>query len=260
MDLGTVLGLAIAFVSVGLAIVLGGGNPLALINIPSIVVVFGGTFGAVMCAFPLAKSLSLHKLVMQAVFGESRDPADTVRDIVKFAEIARREGILSLENHVEELDDEFIVRGIKMAVDGTDPDLIREIMETELEALMDRHMKGKMVLDQFGKYAPAFGMIGTLMGLIFMLGNMTDPSTIGPSMAVALITTLYGAVIANGFAGPIGDKLFSKDQEEVMIKTIAIAGIMAIQSGDNPRVVESKLLTYLPPEARVGFGDDAEAA
>jgi len=260
VDLATVGGLGIALVSVMLAIVLGGGNPLALINIPSVVVVFGGTAGAVVCAFPLAKSLGLPKLVMKAVFGSTPDPAETIRDIVKYAEIARREGILSLENHIGDMKDEFIVRGIKMAVDGTDPELIREIMETELESLMERHMQGKMVLDQFGKYAPAFGMIGTLMGLIFMLGSMEDPSTIGPSMAVALITTLYGAVIANGFAGPIADKLYAKDQEEVMLKTIIIAGVMSIQSGDNPRVVESKLLTYLPPADRVAFGDDAQAA
>lgn len=258
MDISTIIGLGVAFASVALAIVLGG-DPLALINIPSFVVVVGGTIGAVIAAFPLAQSIALPKLVMKAVMGASPDPGETIRNIVKFAEVARREGILSLENHVEDMDDEFMVRGIKMAVDGTDPELIREILETDLESLMDRHMKGKMVLDQFGKYAPAFGMIGTLMGLIFMLGNMEDPSSIGPSMAVALITTLYGAVIANTFAGPIGDKLYNKDQEEVLIRTITIAGIMAIQSGDNPRVVESKLLTYLPPAQRADVAQDQAA-
>lgn len=250
MDVATVAGLCIAFIAVGLSIVMGGGNPLALINIPSLIVVFGGTAGAVIAAFPLAVSMSLPKLVMKAIFGQSADPVDAIKDLVKYAEIARREGILSLENHVQDMRDEFIVRGIKMAIDGTDPELIKVIMETELEGLMERHMKGKMVLDQFGKYAPAFGMIGTLLGLIFMLASMEDPSTIGPSMAIALITTLYGAVIANAFAGPIGDKLYCKDQEEVLLKTIIIAGVMAIQSGDNPRVVESKLLTYLPPSRR----------
>jgi len=258
VDISTIIGLGVAFASVALAIVLGG-DPLALINIPSFVVVVGGTIGAVIAAFPLTQSIALPKLVMKAVMGASPDPGETIRNIVKFAEVARREGILSLENHVEDMDDEFMVRGIKMAVDGTDPELIREILETDLESLMDRHMKGKMVLDQFGKYAPAFGMIGTLMGLIFMLGNMEDPSSIGPSMAVALITTLYGAVIANTFAGPIGDKLYNKDQEEVLIRTITIAGIMAIQSGDNPRVVESKLLTYLPPAQRADVAQDQAA-
>lgn len=250
MDLGTVIGLCVAFIAVALSIFMGGGNPLGLINIPSLIVVFGGSAGAVIAAFPLSRSLALPKLVMKAAFGANADPADAIRDLVKYAEIARREGILSLENHVQDMKDEFIVRGIKMAIDGTDPELIKVIMETELEGLMERHMQGKMVLDQLAKYAPAFGMIGTLMGLIFMLASMDDPSTIGPSMAIALITTLYGAVIANTFAGPLGDKLYFKDQEEVLLKTIIIAGVMAIQSGDNPRVVESKLLTYLPPSRR----------
>lgn len=250
MDLGTVIGVVVAFVAVAAAIVLGGGNPMALIDVASIVVVFGGSAGAVICAFPLARTLTAHKFVLKAVFGQTADPAIAIKDLVKYAEIARREGILSLENHVSDMKDEFIVRGIKMAIDGTDPELIKVIMETELEGMMTRHMQGKLVLDQFGKYAPAFGMIGTLLGLIFMLGSMEDPSTIGPSMAVALITTLYGAVIANAFAGPIGDKLYAKDQDEILLKTIIIAGVMSIQSGDNPRVVESKLLTYLPPSRR----------
>jgi len=253
VDIATVGGLILAGVCCFLAILLGGGNPIAMINIPSVIVVFGGSTGAVIAAFPLASSLGLPKLVMKAVFGQTADPAQTIKDIVSYAEIARREGILSLENHVGDMTDEFIIRGIKMAVDGTDPELIRVIMETELEAMMERHMQGKMVLDNFGKYAPAFGMIGTLIGLILMLGSMEDPSTIGPSMAVALITTLYGAIIANAFAGPIGDKLYANDQEETRLKTIVIAGVMAIQSGDNPRVVESKLLTYLPPAQRDAF-------
>jgi len=259
VDIGTVVGLVVAFVSVGLAIMLGG-DPLALINIPSLVVVVGGATGAVVCAFPLAKITKAHTVIMKSVFNEAPDVEGVIRDLVKFAEIARREGILSLENHITDMKEEFVVRGIKMAVDGTDPELIRVIMETELEGIMDRHIQGKMILDQFAKYAPAFGMIGTLMGLIFMLGSMDDPSSIGPSMAVALITTLYGAVIANVFAGPLADKLYQNDQAEVLMKTVIIAGVMAIQSGDNPRVVESKLLTYLPPNERGSFGENAEAA
>ncbi|MEX0876221.1 MAG: motility protein A [Phycisphaerales bacterium] len=259
MDIGTIIGLVVAFLSVGLAIVLGG-DPLALINIPSLVVVVGGSMGAVICAFPLARILKVHTVILKSFFSEKADVEGVIRDLVKFAEIARREGILSLENHIGDMKEEFVVRGIKMAVDGTDPELIRVIMETELEGIMDRHIAGKMMLDQLAKYAPAFGMIGTLMGLIFMLGSMDDPSKIGPSMAVALITTLYGAMIANIFAGPLADKLYNNDQEEVLLKTVIIAGVMAIQSGDNPRVVESKLLTYLPPSARSAFGEDAEAA
>ena len=250
MDIGTVIGLAIAVIAVVIGIILGGGTPAALIDMPSIFVVFGGTIGTMILSFPLAKALKLHSVVLRSVFGTTGDPVAIVRDLVKYAEVARREGILSLEGMIEDMRDPFIVRGIKMAVDGTDPELIRQVMDIEVEALMDRHAQGKKMLDTIGRYAPAFGMIGTLMGLIFMLGNMDDPSAIGPGMAVALITTLYGALIANIFANPIGDKLAAKDAEEVMVKTIIIAGVMSIQSGDNPRVVESKLLTYLPPAIR----------
>ncbi len=259
MDIGTIIGMAVGLVVIGFSVLVGG-NPMALIDVPSIVIVMGGTTGAVLTAFPLAKLLKVHTVIRKSVFNERPDIEGVIQDLVKFAEIARREGILSLENHIGDMKEEFVVRGVKMAVDGTDPELIRSIMETELDGIMERHIQGKLMLDQFGKYAPAFGMIGTLLGLIFMLGSMEDPSSIGPSMAVALITTLYGAVIANMFAGPLGDKLYSNDQEEVLLKTVVIAGVMAIQSGDNPRVVESKLLTYLPPSARKSFNTAAEAA
>ena len=257
MDIGTVAGLGIAIVAIFLSILLGGGNPASLINIPSILVVFGGTAGAILASFPMGSVLKVHKVILKTIFGTPLDPAKTIRDLVGYAEIARREGILSLENHVEEMDDPFIVRGIKMAVDGTDPELIRTILDTELEALMDRHAQGKAILDTTGKMAPAFGMIGTLMGLIFMLQNMDDPSAIGPGMAVALITTLYGALIANVVTGPIAEKLAANDADEVLVKTIVIAGVMSIQSGDNPRVVESKLLTYLPPAQRAELEEAA---
>jgi len=250
----------VAAVAILLGIILGGGNPIALFDAPSVAVVFGGTTGAVIASFPLARVTKVHSIVLKSVFTKSVDPLETIHDLVRYAEVARREGILALENLVPEMKDEFIVRGIKMAVDGTDPELINQIMETELEALIDRHAQGKQILDTTGRYAPAFGMIGTLMGLIFMLSNMDDPSKIGPGMAVALITTLYGAMIANVVTGPLADKLQSRDAEEVLVKTIVIAGVMAIQSGDNPRVVESKLLTYLPPGRRAEIEAKKEAA
>jgi chemotaxis protein MotA len=255
LDLGTVIGVIIACAAVGFGILVGG-NPAALIDVPSALIVIGGAVGATVMSFPLARVLKIHSVVLKSVFGKVPDPVSMIKDLVKYAEVARREGILSLESMIGDMKDDFLVRGIKMAVDGTDPELIRTILDTELEAMMGRHSEGKKVLDTIGKYAPAFGMIGTLLGLIFMLGNMDDPSAIGPGMAVALITTLYGAMLSNMFTGPIADKLSIKDSEEILAKTIIIAGVMAIQSGDNPRVVESKLLTYLPPAQRV----KAEAA
>jgi chemotaxis protein MotA len=257
VDFGTIIGLVIGLGAMLTGIILGGGNLGSLVDAPSIAVVIGGTIGATLLSFPIARVLKLHTVMMKVLFIKPTDPATVITDIVRFAEIARREGILALENHVEDMKDPFIVRGVKMAVDGTDPELIQQIMDTELEALMDRHAQGKQLLDAIGKYAPAFGMIGTLMGLIFMLSNMDDPSKIGPGMAVALITTLYGALISNVVTGPLGDRLAARDTEEVLVKTIIAAGVMAIQSGDNPRVVESKLLTYLPPAQRAAFEKEA---
>lgn len=250
MDIGTVIGLVLAIGAIIVTIFIAGGDFASMVNFPSMFVVFGGTIGALLISFPVARFLKLHTVVIKSFFAKTPDPVDTISDLVRYAEVARREGILSLENLIEEMRDPFIVRGVKMAVDGTDPELIRTIMDTELEALMDRHEQGKRLLDTIGRYAPAFGMIGTLMGLIFMLRNLEDPSAIGPGMAVALVTTLYGALVANCLANPLADKLAVRDAEEVLIKTIIIAGVMAIQSGDNPRVVESKLLTFLPPNRR----------
>jgi len=258
LDIGTVIGLVVAVGAIMISVVVGGGNLMDLVNGPSIFVVLVGTMGATLVSFPIARLLKLHTVVLKSVFSKSSDLVETIKDLVRFAEVARREGILSLENLIGEMKDPFIVRGVKMAVDGTDPELIRTIMETELEALMERHGQGKQILDTIGRYAPAFGMIGTLMGLIAMLANMDDPSAIGPGMAVALITTLYGAFIANVFTGPLADKLQARDAEEILVKTIIISGVMAIQSGDNPRIVESKLMTFLPPSKREAA--QAEAA
>lgn len=261
MDIGTVVGLVLAVVAIAIAVVIGGGgNIMALVDPTSVFVVIIGATGAVIVSFPLARITGLVGVVKKSFFNETGDPAETIAELVKYAEVARREGILSLENLMSEMKDPFIVRGVKMAVDGTDPELIETILETELDALTERHQSGKAVLDALAKYAPAFGMIGTLLGLIFMLKSMDDPSKIGPGMAVALITTLYGALIANLFASPIADKLAAKDAEEMLVKTIIVTGVMSIQSGDNPRVVESKLLTFLPPAQRDAFVAAREAA
>ncbi|MCW5757623.1 MAG: motility protein A [Phycisphaeraceae bacterium] len=254
MDIGTVIGLVLALLAILIAIMIGGGgNVMALVDPTSVFVVIVGAMGAVIISFPMARLTGLVKVIKKSFFNDTGDPAATISELVRYAEVARREGILSLENLMGEMKDPFIVRGVKMAVDGTDPELIRVILDTELDALSDRHAQNKAVLDGLAKYAPAFGMIGTLLGLIFMLKNMDDPSKIGPGMAVALITTLYGALIANIFASPVADKLAAKDAEELLVKTIIVTGVMSIQSGDNPRVVESKLLTFLPPARRDAF-------
>lgn len=261
MDLGTVIGVVLAVVALGIGIFIGGGGDImAIFDVVSVFIVLFGTIGAVLMSFPLARITGLVGVVKKAFFNDTSDAGETIAELVKYAEVARREGILSLENLMGEMKDPFIVRGVKMAVDGTDPELIRAILDTELDALSDRHGSAKAVLDGVAKYAPAFGMIGTLLGLIFMLKSMDDPSKIGPGMAVALITTLYGAMMANMFASPLADKLSAKDAEEMLVKTIIVTGVMSIQSGDNPRVVESKLLTFLPPAKRDAFSAAREAA
>jgi len=220
------------------------------LNMQGIILVIGASITVTFFAFPAKSVKRMGGIVKRAFFNQSPSVEQLIQDMVSYAEIARRDGILSLESTTEDIQDPFIVRGIQMAVDGSDPELIEQIMTNELENLVDRHEQGKGILDAIGKYAPAFGMIGTLVGLVAMLANLDDPSQIGSGLATALLTTFYGAVLANAFALPLADRLGRRSSEEVLYKTIIIKGVMAIQSGDNPRIVEQKLRTFLPPSAR----------
>jgi chemotaxis protein MotA len=256
MDLGTFFGFLGTWALILWAMAASGKLGI-FINVPSLIMVVGGSVTVVIFCFPINYLKQLVKVIKKGFFTESRSVQKLIADMVSFAEIARRDGILSLESSTKEIDDPFIVSGIQMAVDGTDPELIEQIMSTELDNLMDRQERGKAMLDALGKYAPAFGMIGTLVGLILMLADMSDPSSIGMGMAVALLTTMYGSIIATAFAQPLGDRLALRSSEEVLIKTIIIKGVMAIQSGDNPRIVEQKLRTFLPPSERTEEEEEA---
>jgi len=251
MDLATLIGLFLGFGLLIWSMVSSAGKDVnAFLNIPSLLIVVGGGIASVMISSPLARFVKAGKFLGKALMHKERSAQKLIKDLVSYAEIARRDGILSLEGATRDADDPFIVKGIQMAVDGTDPELIEAIMNNELEAIAERHDHGKSIFELLGKYAPAYGMIGTLIGLVVMLKNMSDPSSIGPAMAVALITTFYGSVVANMFALPIADKLAARNDEELMLKTIIIKGVMSIQSGDNPRIVEQKLKTFLPPSLR----------
>ena len=251
MDIATVVGVLLGIVLVVMAIMTGG-DIGAYLNGPAVMIVVGGSIAATMASQPLKGFLKIPKVVAKTLFNKTPEPAGIISDLVDLAEVARRDGILALEGMIEEMRDEFMVRGVQMAVDGTDPEIIQAVMETELENLLDRHETGKTMLDSLGRYAPAFGMIGTLVGLVAMLSNMDDPSKIGAGMAAALLTTLYGALLANVIFLPLADKLALRSGEEALCKTIIIHGVMSIQSGDNPRTVESKLMTFLPPTLRPG--------
>lgn len=259
MDLGILYGFLGTWVLLMWAL-FGSGDITMFIDVNSLILVVGMTSTVIFYAFPAGNVKQIVKVIKRAVFFSSPSTAKLIEDLVSYAEIARRDGILSLESTAKDIEDPFIVLGIQMAVDGTDPELIEQVLTNDLENLAERHDIGKAVLDTIGKYAPAFGMIGTLVGLVIMLSNMDDPAAIGPGMAVALLTTMYGAIIANAMALPLADRMARRSAEEVLYRSIIIKGVMSIQSGDNPRIVEQKLRTYLPPSERTEEDEDKDAA
>lgn len=249
MDLTTILGIIAGMVLLIGAIATQEGSTF-FVSISSVMIVFGGTLGATLINFPLKDVLTVFK-VMSKIFTHTQiSYNDTIDRLVRLAEKARREGILAIEREIEDLDDDFLRGGVQYAVDGTEPDTIRAIMESELQSLRDRHKLGQGIFIAMGTYAPAFGMIGTLIGLIQMLQSLDDPTKIGIGMATALVTTFYGAVAANLFFLPAAGKLSNRSKEETVQKELVLEGILAIQSGDNPRIVREKLLTFLSPAYR----------
>jgi len=220
------------------------------VDMPSVfVVIFGSLFGSMLIAQNLKQWIIALKAAKLVFFMPKGAPSELINQLVGFAETARRDGILALENVTDDIKDDYLVRGIRLAVDGTDPELIEGIMETELEIMETRHNDVIAFWSLVGKYAPTWGMLGTLIGLVLMLADMR-PETIGPNMAIALLTTYYGAIIANFIALPIADKLKSQHSIENLVKNIILKGVMSIQSGDNPRIVQQKLMIYLPPNER----------
>jgi len=247
MDIATIVGIFAGVTLVLMAII---SNIVLFINFPSMLIVVGGTVGATLINFPLGDVLGVLKTVKNAFLHKAKPPTEIIEMIVSFATAARREGILALESRAEEAGDPFLEKSIHLAVDGTAPELIKDILTTELAFLEERHSLGQGVFIAMGTFAPAFGMIGTLIGLIQMLAILDDPSKIGAGMAVALLTTLYGALIANLFCIPIAGKLKVRTRMEMLVKEVIIEGILSIQSGDNPRVVEQKLMAFIPPNMR----------
>jgi chemotaxis protein MotA len=248
MDLATVVGLAAAL---GLCVYgMGIPNLHAFIDMPSVYITLGGSTASLVAAYPAARMFNLVAVLKNALFVKNQAPVAVISQIIEFAEQARREGILALESRALEITDEFMKQGIGLAVDGTEPDLIREILETEISHMESRHEEGVAVMNFWSSAGPAFGMIGTLVGLVLMLGNMSDVASIGPNMAVALITTLYGSMLANILCLPLAEKLKVYSAKESMIKELMLEGIMALQSGDNPRIVAQKLSVFLEPSQR----------
>lgn len=246
MDLATIGGLVGGFALI-LASILAGGGLGMFIDVPSLLTVVGGATAALFINFPVAKVLGVAKVLRKAMFYDAEDPTKIIDKMVNYAERARKEGMLALEEDSETEPDKFLAKGLRLAVDGTDPQLLARIMETDISALETRHKEGKSIFEQLGMFAPAFGMIGTLIGLVQMLANLSDPSSIGGGMAIALLTTFYGAILANLVALPLAGKLKARSDEELHSREMIIEGIMSIQSGDSPRIVQEKLKSYLTP-------------
>ncbi len=242
--------LAATALIVGSILIAPGGSLKAFIDYPSLGMVIGGPIAIIFVALPFSILKNLPGVMRKLMFPNAPQLAPVIRQLVQFAEVARREGILALESRTDEIKDPFMLLGIQMAIDGTDSELMEVILRSEMEAVARRHKNGKFICDTIGRYAPAFGMIGTLVGLVIMLGNMDDPAAIGPGMAVALLTTLYGALVSNCMFLPYADKLSLVSKQELEVREMIVRGILSIQEGDNPRVLEQKLQTALPANQR----------
>ena len=222
------------------------GNVMDFVNIPSVFIVFGGVIASTVVSYPLEALKNLGKLMGNAFKLKKVDFQADIENIVSIANIARREGILALEDSVKEMNDPFMQKGIMLIIDGSDPELVKSVLETELVFVRERHSSGQAILLQMSSYSPAYGMIGTLVGLINMLKRLNDPSSLGPSMAVALVTTFYGVILANLLFTPMAKKLAAQSADECLRKEMVLEGILSIQDGENPRIIREKLNAFLP--------------
>ncbi len=250
MDPTALIGFVLALVALVGGFVLEGGHIGALFQVTAAMIVFGGTIGATMLSFSLNDLKIVPKLLTVAFFRNPPDPTETIELIVRLAEEARREGLLYLENRLEEIQDPFLRKGIQLVVDGTDPDLVRNIMEVEIFSIQDRHQTGASVFEAAGGYAPTMGIIGTVMGLVHVLGSIDTPESLGPAIALAFIATLYGVSSANIFWLPIAAKLQNLSKKELLLRQLMLEGIVSLQAGYNPILIRERLTAFLKPEVR----------
>ena len=249
MDIATIIGIAASF-GLMLMAILQGGNLGIFIDVPSMLIVFGGTAGVALINFPMADVLSMINVVKKTFLFKEEDTNTLIAQLMEFANKARKEGILSLQGSIDAVEDQFLVKALQMAVDGQEPEDLKAMLNTEIDYIHERHSMGSEILTSLGTISPAMGMVGTLIGLVQMLQNMNDPSSIGPAMAVALLTTFYGAVLANILFNPMAGKLKTRSKTELLQKTLIVEGMESILSGENPRVMEQKLHAYIAPKLR----------
>ncbi len=259
MKASTAIGIGIAFFGLAAGALMEGASPAAFLNIPALLIVLGGTFGVTFAGTSIEKIKLIPALYKKAISPDKPDMAAQLELLVGFAERARREGLLALDEEVAELDDEFTRKGLQLVVDGTDPELVREILENEIDGMASRHHSAVSSFEKAGGFAPTMGIIGTVMGLVHVLENLDQPATLGPAISGAFIATLYGVGSANVIFLPTGNRLKALSEEEIELRSMTLEGILSIQAGDNPRVVSDKLLSFIPPSERA-TEEDAEAS
>lgn len=250
VDPATVAGLVLGLGALVVAFLLDGGHLNALINPTAAMIVFGGTIGATLASFPYKQIFNLPRLIARTVMTRAIDSSSTIELLANLADTARRDGLLALEGSSALLGDRFMQRGIELVVDGADPETVREVLDVEIERMQARHAANYGVLEQMGGFAPTMGIIGTVMGLIHVLGSMEDASRLASAIAVAFIATLYGVASANLLWLPLANKLRSQSEQELAVRRLMTHGILAIQAGENPRVIRAKLQSFLSPGER----------
>lgn len=258
MDLGTILGLVCAFGALGASVLMEHGNLRALVSMPALVIVFGGTLGATLVSVPLKDFLRLPGLLKLVFFPHAFNHAGTAKEIVRLAGVARRKGLLQLESEIGEQKDAFLTKGLSLVIDGTDAEMIRETMETEIMAMESRHKAGVKIFTLMGGLAPTLGVTGTVMGLVNMLAKVNDPASMGSSIATAFLATLYGVATANLLFLPIASKLASRSEEETHLCEILLEGLMSVQAGLSPMVIEERLKSFLKPGDRNWGREDGQ--
>ncbi|KNY26143.1 motility protein A [Pseudobacteroides cellulosolvens] len=254
MDIATLIGLIAGVICLIISILLGG-SLLAFFDIPSIFIVIGGGLCSVLISYRIKEVAALMKVAVKTFKNNSKPPFEIIQELVQLSTLARREGLLALESNLEKIEDDFLKNAIQLVIDGTEADIVRESLELELTNLQKRHTKGQGLFKTLAAMFPAWGMIGTLIGLINLLKALDDPTKIGPSMAVALITTFYGSLLANFICTPMAAKLATSSKEEVQLKTLTIEGILSIQAGENPKIMEHKLKTFLSPQDKMIYDE-----
>jgi len=279
MDLATIIGFFIAAGGIIFAMYEGThGDFSCFFSSEGFILVMGGAIGLSIMSMPLHVALQLPKYLKKCLFHKGMEPKHIIEQIVQFAEIARRDGVLALENSVKNTEDPFLKKGLQLAIDGADPAVIDQVMNIELSSIEERHHHGRKMFELMGKYGPALGLTATLVGQVVMFKNMASPTpahgseggeghgggggqaaSIAAALQIALLGTLYGTVWANLICGPLCDKLAVRSKEEMFVKQIIIQGILSIQAGDNPRIVESKLLSFLSAHERAHMAPSAGA-